>query len=297
MAAFHLFPRLPTELRQKIYTLSLPTPRLVPLTYHSPTSYSNSRNTSPSPLRGCTSPAPIPSLLHLSNEARALALQHYELGFPLAGPPGSFLSKVWFDFRLDTLYLPELLPSVSGGGAVEREGDDSGETELAKSWKNFLYVMMVGERRSMGRVRRLAVHEGLFVDYLAQGKGVEDSHWGRERSAACRASEFSRLKDFWGYVKTRFGSVEEVIFICRNVTDRLRSSRTRSWSNEFLGFEKNGVWDMGKHAAGMCHQLLDESFTDIVGRAAGVVQAECEDGGEDDEWLAPRWRVECEDDL
>ncbi|KAK3371302.1 hypothetical protein B0T24DRAFT_531881 [Lasiosphaeria ovina] len=59
---------------------------------------------------------PVPVLLHVCNESRALALRHYELAFAwkiphrLASPEAGALparaeARVWFNFRLDALLL------------------------------------------------------------------------------------------------------------------------------------------------------------------------------------------------
>src|ERR1700744_2825618 len=91
--SFHLFPQLPAEIRLAIYTLSLSTPRLVPVTYQSRT-YAGGLPFAKRHQWGCTSPAPIPALLHVCRETRALALEHYDLSFKLSGP--NLPAKVWF---------------------------------------------------------------------------------------------------------------------------------------------------------------------------------------------------------
>jgi hypothetical protein len=160
-STFKFFPLLPTELRFKIWSLNLPPPRLVPLHYTPPSS-------NPTTLQGSTSPSPIPANLHACTESRYLALSHYQLSFALMHT----LPKIFFNPRSDILYFGF------------RDG-------YMGSFKHFVNAVTLVERAELGRVRRLAVSEGLFV-----GLG----------NTSC-------LRQFWEYVRVKFTGVEEVIVV------------------------------------------------------------------------------------
>lgn len=87
---FHLFPRLPPELRRKIWRHGLPAPRVVNFDF-----ISRFRNPPP---HFETNYGP-PSLLHVCRESREVALESYELVFKSKGTSRAF----YFDLRRDTL--------------------------------------------------------------------------------------------------------------------------------------------------------------------------------------------------
>ncbi|KAK1761425.1 hypothetical protein QBC47DRAFT_28583 [Echria macrotheca] len=115
---FTLFPSLPAELRLKIWE-ELLTPRVILITCLD----SRFLPTKRAQLSHRPSLPPVPILLHICRESRALALRHYELTFawklpprlaaPEAGAAGplSGPARTWFNFRLDcVLLLGELEP-------------------------------------------------------------------------------------------------------------------------------------------------------------------------------------------
>ncbi|KAE8446672.1 hypothetical protein EG329_011715 [Mollisiaceae sp. DMI_Dod_QoI] len=307
---FHCFSQLPTELRIKIYALSLPGPRLVPIHYLSP---AKSLSPCPSPPRftspylphkricsstslltasqinerkkewiGCTSPAAIPALLHVCHESRALAMQYYTLSFRLAGPEDMFKEKVWFSNNSSPHpNVNSSLTSNPGFSATteglvlrqkEREQDilyfPSVPGYLA-SFKHWTHILSILPHSSFHHVRRLAVHEDLFLEERKRrssqdsGLGWEstDSAWGsggsvwgngenrgngmtegngRERwSEGADTVVEERLRDFWRDVKRRLPSVREVVIVGEGREEdvlSLSSFSTSSSSSRFTSY-------------------------------------------------------------
>jgi hypothetical protein len=85
---FHLFPNLPKELRREIWLLSLPSSRIVEVFWD------EAKNE-------CWSVAPLPTALSVNQEARGVALEHYELLFSTRGES----KKIYFNTEVDELYL------------------------------------------------------------------------------------------------------------------------------------------------------------------------------------------------
>jgi len=91
-----LFPSLPTELRLKIWKMSLPGPRILEVRYD---------------VRSCqftpcttlvTHPEHLtPPNLLTNSESRAVALKHYKRSFPNVLCPAG----LWIDFEKDTIYI------------------------------------------------------------------------------------------------------------------------------------------------------------------------------------------------
>jgi hypothetical protein len=102
---FHPFPNLPSELRLKIWTLALHTPRIVylscrktPFHHRSPEiprtieSYSSCSG---------TNSTPVPALLHANRESRHEALAFYTVSFQAPN------SLIYVSFPYDTLWLSD----------------------------------------------------------------------------------------------------------------------------------------------------------------------------------------------
>jgi hypothetical protein len=139
LKSFTLFSSLPTELRLKIWTLSLPGPRIVPLKYtYAPANLSH-RTSHDRAKRGCTSPTLIPSNLHTNQEARNEALLSYSLSFNI--PHGR--AKIFFNPSIDILYF----------------GPKEGYLD---SFKQFADASSMIVKSELAKVHRLAVHENLF---------------------------------------------------------------------------------------------------------------------------------------
>lgn len=94
---FHLFSKLPLEIRRMIWVHSLPGPRIVDL-----------RFSNLGPRRGfpnkwqLISPTEIPIALHVCKESREEAKRYYKLTFDYDGRE----PHVYFDFSMDTVHLP-----------------------------------------------------------------------------------------------------------------------------------------------------------------------------------------------
>jgi hypothetical protein len=240
-ASFTPFARLPTELRLKIWELNLPAPRLVPLHYTPPSAGTNAS------LQGSTSPAPIPQNLHTCQESRYLALCHYRLSFALMQTP----PKIFFSPCDDILYF----------------GYRAG---YQASFKHFVNAIGLIEKHELGQVRRLAVHEGLFLDV---GNG------GRNNPTITAI----RLQEFWNDVRLKFAGMEEVIVV---VNQANTFPDTRVHGPRASG-ERSNWQDQVKNSSG---DAVEENLSWKIARAVEKVEQEYG-------WKAPRWTVMllCED--
>ncbi|KUI67923.1 hypothetical protein VM1G_03353 [Cytospora mali] len=104
-ATFTCFGDLPLELRLKIWEHLLQ-PRIVIAACFDEECVPEKR----AQLARRAKCPPAPVLLHICHETRQLALKHYELAFSWRVPkmlarPRASEAKVWFNFRLDTLFL------------------------------------------------------------------------------------------------------------------------------------------------------------------------------------------------
>lgn len=139
LKSFTLFPSLPTELRLRIWALSLPGPRIVVVRYTYAPAHQSYRTSHEQAKRGCTSPSAIPSHLHTNREARREALLSYGLSFNIHhGRP-----KIYFNPAIDILYF----------------GPKEGYLDSFKQFADASFMIVKSER---AKVRRLAVHENLF---------------------------------------------------------------------------------------------------------------------------------------
>jgi hypothetical protein len=95
--SFTLFPRLPLELRLKIWQTMLPGPRTVNIQYKM--KYDEFDGKKVSSFTGWTSFDPVPVALHVCQESREESLKRYQTSF------GSYFhaSKIYFDFSKDIL--------------------------------------------------------------------------------------------------------------------------------------------------------------------------------------------------
>jgi hypothetical protein len=204
---FPLFSYLPPELRVKIWELNLPGPRLVSLRYTSATA-DPSNHAMRKALRGCTSSAPIPVNLHINREARANALQYYQLSFNLH----HCAPKIWFDFNNDVLYFPS------------KEG-------WLGSWNHFVNAISMITSVQLGKLNRLAVHESLF-------RGVKGATSSPNVQATC-------VEEFWEYVSRKFKNVEEVVVLVDgNGVRTARQDEVTVWIEEVLScvLGRDGAW-------------------------------------------------------
>ncbi|KZL83799.1 hypothetical protein CI238_08169 [Colletotrichum incanum] len=144
---FHFFPRLPVELRLKIWNFNLPPPRVVPIRCGAKSLTFSPYAQSPKPsTSGCTSYAAVPVNLHVCQESRHEALATYHLSFGMTRNPG----QIFFDKAHDVLYF----------GA--RDGYMASEAQ-------FLTVMALCDPADLANVRHLAINDSLFwVDGMYQ---------------------------------------------------------------------------------------------------------------------------------
>lgn len=137
--SFTLFSALPTELRLKVWDLSLPGRRIVAVTYTCAPASGSHGTPHEQQKRGCTSPTPIPGTLHVNRESRNEALLSYKLSFGI--PHGR--AKVFFNPALDVMYF----------------GPRQGYLNSFKQFANACTMIRKDEMMTMGR---LAVHADLF---------------------------------------------------------------------------------------------------------------------------------------
>ncbi|KAH8784373.1 hypothetical protein BGZ57DRAFT_925369 [Hyaloscypha finlandica] len=94
---FTLFPKLPPELRNKIWEFALPGPRKITIeTWDCVIVHVKLQHRH----RQQQNKSDIPVTLHVCRDSRAIALKHYSLAFSYR-----LLRAVYFDFEIDTLHL------------------------------------------------------------------------------------------------------------------------------------------------------------------------------------------------
>ncbi|KAF4123245.1 hypothetical protein GMORB2_6795 [Geosmithia morbida] len=146
MDSFTLFPQLPPEIRLRIWDLTLPSSRLIPIRCGYDPSPSS---TSVGP--GCFSPASIPPSLQACIESRQHALStRYTHSLSMARSP----ARVLLDHESDVLYFPP------------KEGYMAASAE-------FHTFLSLCNQTDLARLRRIALHEsglavGLTVECLAR---------------------------------------------------------------------------------------------------------------------------------
>jgi hypothetical protein len=198
--SFPSFSALPQETRFNIWTLNLPGPRLVTLHYASPA-------LDPFSIRGCTSPARIPTNLQINKEARTYTQRYYALSFNLP----YFKPMIWFNPQQDILYFPP------------KEG-------WLGSWNHFVNALAMTAPSELGLVRRLAVNEALF---------------GGLRGSSSPNVMARRVREFWEYVRRRFSGVEEVVVLVDEDADAEgRDEDVRVWMESVLGCVLRGKDEM-----------------------------------------------------
>ncbi|PVH81816.1 hypothetical protein DL98DRAFT_514452 [Cadophora sp. DSE1049] len=108
LTIFHLFPHLPLELRNEIWSLALPPPRLIHVQTEKGEIRIPGRHPNKPFLHVWAKRLPVPSILYTCRDARATGLKHYELVFDTNCRPA----------KED---LPDLhdLPAQRGGRARE----------------------------------------------------------------------------------------------------------------------------------------------------------------------------------
>lgn len=145
------------------------------------------------------------------------------------------------------------------------------------------------DRKELGKVKKLAVHVGVFTDscdsQVVAGR--------KEKSAATSSAEFRRLRDFWEYMKTKFNALEEILFICAGGEEAALSNLEREWVDEMEQMEEleDGLaWVVRDGEKDLFGLAYGESFEEKANRAAMMVQKQGERDSQKG-WLAPRWCV------
>ncbi|KAH7360582.1 hypothetical protein BKA65DRAFT_493539 [Rhexocercosporidium sp. MPI-PUGE-AT-0058] len=87
ISSFHHFPRLPPELRLRVWTLALPSPRIIELTWKSQA-------------RSLTSKSITPAILRTCHESRYSAIQYYK-----KVQLGNCTQVILVDFERDTIFF------------------------------------------------------------------------------------------------------------------------------------------------------------------------------------------------
>ncbi|KAJ4424299.1 hypothetical protein N0V82_000999 [Gnomoniopsis sp. IMI 355080] len=182
---FHLFSRLPAELRWKIWEYSLPGPRLVAIRCGADGLGCPSSLSSSSPFSaGCTSPARIPANLHASHESRREALRHYHAAFGIAHHP----SQIFFSAPSDILYFGP------------RDGFMASEAQLRT-------VLTMCDPTELARVQKVAISDAVF--WLPAGRGGS--------AGTCTAKMgVSLLVDVLLLLRARMTGLRELVFVPRD---------------------------------------------------------------------------------
>lgn len=101
LETFHLFPKLPPELRTRIWEYALPPGRLVRIFYTEIYYPSGTYSDEDLGQTTFTSNTPAPALLHACAESRIVALRVYKLCLGTAQSPAA----IYLDLSVDTLYF------------------------------------------------------------------------------------------------------------------------------------------------------------------------------------------------
>jgi hypothetical protein len=106
LTEFTLFPKLPKELRIKVWELAAREPRIVEVCQLQDAKYithstqeDNYETTNSAPFY---SPTAIPVILHINKESRIIALENYLLSFPNGAEP----AQIYYNPTVDILYFP-----------------------------------------------------------------------------------------------------------------------------------------------------------------------------------------------
>jgi len=179
------FPKLPPELRVRIWSYNLPGPRIVSIRCGAPSPSQPSCSSQSRRSRGCTSPAPIPVNLHICHESRTEALKTYTLAFGIARQPG----QVYFDFERDVLYFGP------------RDGYMASEAQ-------FRTALTLIDPAELAAVRRLAISEALFCADRSRGGGGSSSRWPYQSAMAA-----SLATEVLMQVRARMLGLQELVFV------------------------------------------------------------------------------------
>jgi hypothetical protein len=152
--SFTSFPKLPAEVRLKIWSLALPGPRVITIApdYSSAPEFFDPEHPHSTRYKARACTKPVPALLHCSFESRAVALKSYELSFR------TNLQKkpIYFDFRKDSLCMINI-PALHSFMRFWLE--DSGRGTTA-------YWAVKAKTLSESKIGTMIVREGPFMKLL-----------------------------------------------------------------------------------------------------------------------------------
>ncbi|OAA53395.1 hypothetical protein ISF_08748 [Cordyceps fumosorosea ARSEF 2679] len=137
-ATFSLFPKLPAELRLRIWKHSLPGTRIVPVHCGADELVVDSSVGLVAAI-GCTTTIPNPTNLNICTESRAEAIKSYRRCFGFVGQPG----HIYFDPSRDVLYFGP------------RQGCMAAHAQ-------FRTCMALCDSSELAAVRRIAISDALF---------------------------------------------------------------------------------------------------------------------------------------
>ncbi|KAI1212914.1 uncharacterized protein F4807DRAFT_471479 [Annulohypoxylon truncatum] len=163
---FHLFAKLPIELRFKIWAYNLPGPRIVEIKCSTESAQTSQPQQGDRRPVVCTSTSPIPTNLHVCRESRNEALKKYRLLFGSSPQPG----RIFFEPLRDTLYFGP------------RRGIAAAETLF------HTFVSLV-RQEDLGQVRRIAISEGL-ITYTGSNNRRDGANKLTFKQTLCQAHRY-----------------------------------------------------------------------------------------------------------
>ncbi|KAI1408792.1 hypothetical protein F5Y13DRAFT_204540 [Hypoxylon sp. FL1857] len=174
---FHLFVRLPIELRFRIWVHNLPGPRIVEIKCNvTPPSTSQLQQSDKKSIC-CISTLPIPANLHACRESRLEALRRYRLLFGFHSTTG----RIFLDPLRDTLYFGP------------RQGVAAAETL-------FNTFVSLAQPEDLALVRHIAINE-VLINYGGQNGWTTSTARLTAEQYLCQAHQ-------------HFVNIEQLTFVC-----------------------------------------------------------------------------------
>jgi hypothetical protein len=202
---FHLFPRLPPELRRKIWRHALPSPRIMSIDFIQ-------RPHQSIPQFEPNHPPPV--LLQVCHESREVALENYELAFEAQGPCGSSQQAptggtpnpsprgFYFDFRTDTLcFTRETMPL-----RIVLFLEDMSPSEVAR-----VRYLAVGTELPKDVMKYITQFPGLEVFSLILSDPRVVAPRGRFRLVEVDHRSIWVMGAYWNHELTSWGRMEAMI--------------------------------------------------------------------------------------
>lgn len=221
-ATLHDFPRLPTELRVKIW-MYLIQPRIVIACCLDRSAEDLDERRAQLRARTTDYNNGIPVLLHINQEARAVGLRYYEpafswsVGRTVSDVPSSGPSTAYFNFELDALYIFGELEVFGEGGMNTplpyflHQKDTSRVQSVACSFRELGYPDAGGDQ-VFGRLWHVADRfSAVDKVWMALSKEDEEEYNEEAQFMATTASNvIQQIWDAWT-VSTRWGASNETL--------------------------------------------------------------------------------------